>query len=80
MYDRTYGIDAARIHRICGPLEIKFEVICVLDTGVFQEVGTERSFVTSYFLHFEWIYARYSDGKKRERASEKCTIADNKGN
>lgn len=70
MYGKTYGIDASRIHRIGGPLEIKLKLVCVLDTSVFQEVGTERSFVTSHFLRFEWIYARYGDGGQRERAME----------
>jgi len=71
MYDRTYGIDAGRIHRICGPLKIKFKMVCTLDTRVFQKVGTERSFMTSYFLYFGWIYAHYGEGKQRERNGER---------
>jgi len=66
MYGRTYGIDAGSIHGICGPLEIEFKMVCALDTRVLQKVGTERSFITSYFLSFEWIYAQYGNGEHRE--------------
>jgi len=71
---KTYGVHAGAVHGICRPLEIKFKGIVLLGISFFQEeVGTERSFVSSHFLRFEWIYAR-----RRSRASGKYTIEGNK--